>query len=299
MIIFYFAVPDFAAEPLTGEFDLLDCFDRMNLRFLKSALVEIGIYGIIQVKKQIERTVFMKILVVNDDSIHSPGIALLAKAAMELGEVTVVAPAHQCSAMSQKLTIQANLAVEKMEDFPVPVKAAYKVDGTPVDCVKVALHYILEEKPDYVFSGINDGYNVGFDIAYSGTLGACFEAVMNGVPAIAFSNTIFAPLHIAEEFLVPIAKELIEAGQGRGEVWNVNFPAVERGELKGILWDRAIAPMQFYSEYYAETRGPDGSITLKGQGTPLTAADEVPAGTDIEAVLQGYISVGKVKSAVL
>ena len=135
----------------------------------------------------------MKILVVNDDSIHSPGIALLAKAAMELGEVTVVASAHQCSAMSQKITICGDMRVDKVEDFPVPVKAAYKVDGTPVDCVKIALQYLLEERPDYVFSGINDGYNTGFDIAYSGTMGAAFEAVMNGVPAMAFSSTMNAP----------------------------------------------------------------------------------------------------------
>lgn len=241
----------------------------------------------------------MKILVVNDDSIHAPGIALLAKAAMELGEVTVVAPAHQCSAMSQKLSIHAALKVEKADDFPVPVHAAYKVDGTPVDCVKVALQYILKEKPDYVFSGINDGYNVGYDIAYSGTLGAALEAVMNGIPAVAFSNTLHAPLDIAEEFLVPVAKELVEAGQGRGEVWNVNFPAVERDQLKGILRDRYIAPVQFYSENYAENRLPDGSVTLTGQGVPLTQKDVVPAGSDIEAVLSGYISIGKVKSMVL
>lgn len=241
----------------------------------------------------------MRILVVNDDSIHSPGIALLAKAAMELGEVTVVAPAHQCSAMSQKLSIHAALKIEKVDDFPVPVKAAYKVDGTPVDCVKVALQYVLNEKPDYVFSGINDGYNVGYDIAYSGTLGAALEAVMNGIPAMAFSNTIHAPLDIAEEFLVPIAKELIKAGQGRGEVWNVNFPAVEKDQLKGILRDRYIAPIQFYSENYMETKLPDGSVTLTSQGAPLTAEDVMPAGSDVEAILQGYISIGKVKSMVL
>lgn len=241
----------------------------------------------------------MKILVVNDDSISSPGLAVLAKAAMELGEVWVVAPAHQCSAMSQKLTIHAALKVEKVEDFPVPVKAAYKVDGTPVDCVKVALQYILEERPDYVFSGINDGYNVGYDIAYSGTLGAAFEAVMNGIPAMAFSNTIHAPLDIAEKYLVPIAKELMEAGQGRGEVWNVNFPAVDPSELKGILRDRPIAPVQFYSENYLEQKLSDGSVLLTGQGAPLTADDDVPAGTDVEAVLHGYISIGKVKSVVL
>ena len=240
----------------------------------------------------------MKILVVNDDSIHSPGIALLAKAAMELGEVWVVAPANQCSAMSQKLSIHDPLTVTKVEDFPVPVKAAYKVDGTPVDCVKVALQYVLDEKPDYVFSGINDGYNVGFDIAYSGTLGAAFEAVMNGVPAMAFSNTMKAPLTIAEEYLAPIARELMEAGQGRGEVWNVNFPGVEPSQLKGILRDRTIADLQFYSEDYVETKLSDGSVTLKCQGNPMNINDPYPVGSDIEAVLNGYISIGKVKSAV-
>jgi 5'-nucleotidase len=241
----------------------------------------------------------MKILVVNDDSIHSPGIALLAKAAMEFGEVTVVAPAYQCSAMSHKISIHDAMKVEKVEDFPVPVKAAYKVGGTPADCVKVALHYILGEKPDYVFSGINEGYNVGYDIAYSGTLGAAFEAVMNGIPAMAFSNTMNAPLHIAEAYLVPVIQELMEAGQGRGEVWNVNFPAVEPDELKGILRDRQIAPMQFYSENYVQTKNKDGSVSLKAMGTPLTAEDMVPAGTDVEAVVNGYISIGKVKSVVL
>lgn len=241
----------------------------------------------------------MKILVVNDDSIHSPGIALLAKAAMEFGEVTVVAPAHQCSAMSHKISIHDAMKVEQAQDFPVPVKAAYKVTGTPADCVKAALHYILAEKPDYVFSGINEGYNVGFDIAYSGTLGAAFEAVMNGIPAMAFSNTMNGPLHIAQAYLVPVIRELMEAGQDSGEVWNVNFPAVESHELKGILRDRRIAPMQFYSEDYVHIPNQDGSVSLKPMGNPMNADSIVPAGTDVEAVLQGYISIGKVKSAVM
>lgn len=241
----------------------------------------------------------MNILVVNDDSIHAPGIVLLAKAAMELGEVTVVAPAHQCSAMSQRITIRGDMRVDKVEDFPAAVKAAYKVDGTPADCVKIAMQYLLEEKPDYVFSGINDGYNAGFDIAYSGTLGAAFEAVMNGVPAMAFSNAMHSPLDIAETYLVDIIRELMKAGQGRGEVWNANFPAVAPDQLKGILRDRTVAPIQFYSENYRETRLPDGAVALTGQGSPLTEQDETPAGTDVEAVLKGYISIGKIKSALM
>ena len=122
---------------------------------------------------------------------------------------------------------------------------------------------------------------------------------MNGVPAMAFSNTMHSPLDIAETYLVDIIRELMEAGQGRGEVWNVNFPAVAPNQLKGILRDRTVAPIQFYSENYRETRLPDGAVALTGQGSPLTEADAVPAGTDVEAVLKGYISIGKIKSALM
>lgn len=237
----------------------------------------------------------MRILVVNDDSIHSTGIALLAQCAMELGEVWVVAPAQQCSAMSHKISIHNPLLVEKVE-FPVPVAAAYQVTGTPADCVKVAIHQIMEYKPDYVFSGINDGYNVGFDIAYSGTLGAAFEAVMNGIPAIAFSAPGGSLLDVAQAHLTAVAKELIERGQGIGEVWNVNFPSAN---CKGILWERKIAPMQFYSENYMKEQLSQNIVRLTSQGNPMTLDDHAPFGTDIEAVLNGYISIGKVKSAVL
>lgn len=241
----------------------------------------------------------MKILVVNDDSIHDPGIELLARAAMELGEVWVVAPARQCSAMSQKLTIHGQLRVEKVAPFPVPVKGAYSVDGTPVDCVKVALHYLLEEKPDYVFSGINDGYNAGFDIAYSGTLGAAFEAVRSGIPAMAFSNAGRGTLEIARQYLVPIAKELLGKELAPGEVWNVNFPKAGPGIPKGILRERIIAPVQLYRERYVASTLPDGAVSLSIQGVPAKDPEGLPEDSDVKAVRSGYISIGKVRCAVL
>lgn len=240
----------------------------------------------------------MKILVVNDDSISAPGIALLAKAAMELGEVWVVAPAEQCSAMSQKLTLREPLSVEKEKEFPVPVKAAYKIGGTPVDCVKVALEYLLEEKPDYVFSGINNGYNAGFDIAYSGTLGAAFEAVRNGIPAMAFSVASESWLEQTEEYLVPVIRELLASDLEWGGVWNVNFPAMKDGNPKGILRDRLVAPVSMFRETYLETVQPDSTVTLQCKGVP-TPNEQIPAGTDAEAVRMGYISIGKVKCGVL
>ena len=237
----------------------------------------------------------MKILIVNDDSISAPGIAVLAKAAVEIGEVTVVAPADQCSALSQKLTLRETLSIEQVQNFPVAVKAAWKVGGTPVDCVKVALEYILKEKPDLVLSGINNGYNVGFDIAYSGTLGAAFEAVRNGIPAMAFSTSADKYLEAVEPHLLPVLRALLDKQLEPGTVWNVNFPPIGKRPLLGTLWDRAVASTSLFHENYEEMIQPDGKMHLVCKGYP-TPDEEIPAGTDAEAIRLGYISVGKVKS---
>ena len=237
----------------------------------------------------------MKILIVNDDSITAPGIEKLANAASCLGEVWVVAPEAQCSALSQKLTLREQLTVRKIEDFPVKAAGAYAVGGTPVDCVKVALTYILKEKPDYVFSGINNGYNAGFDIAYSGTLGAAFEGARSGIPSLAFSTAGDAHLDAVEPYLLPVIRELLEEKIEPGMVWNVNFPALKNRPLAGILRDRPVAPVSMYQETYIESIQPDGTVRLNCQGIP-TPDSTVPAGTDVEAVRRGYISIGKVRA---
>lgn len=249
-------------------------------------------------RKRQKGTEPMKVLIVNDDSISAPGIAMLAKAAAELGEVWVVAPKHQCSAMSQKLTIHGDMLLEKAVDFPVQGVKAYCLEGTPVDCVKVALQHLMQEKPDFVFSGINNGYNTGYDIAYSGTLGAAFEAVRGGVPAIAFSAAGDAYLPGAEGYLPQLIKELTQAHQEPGKVWNVNFPAVKTSKPKGILRDVPLAPLSLFRETYIETVQPDGSVTVACKGI-LTPLDQIPEGTDSWAVKNGYISIGKVNGLVL
>lgn len=237
----------------------------------------------------------MKILVVNDDSISAPGIALLAKAAAEFGQVVVVAPAHQCSALSQKLTLRETLPVKKVDNFPVSVQEAWQVDGTPVDCVKVALDYVLKGKPDLVLSGINNGYNVGFDIAYSGTLGAAFEAARHGIPAMAFSTASNAHLAAAEPYLTEILRELLVEKLDRGEVWNVNFPAMNSRPLLGILRDCPVAQVGMYMEKYVEQVNADGSVELICEGIP-TRDDQIAPGTDAAAVRGGYISISRVRA---
>ena len=237
----------------------------------------------------------MNILVVNDDSIHAPGIQMLAQAASRLGDVWVVAPASQCSAMSQKLTLREPMTLRKIGDFPAAVKAAWEVGGTPVDCVKVALYHILEEQPDLVLSGINNGYNAGFDIAYSGTLGAAFEAARNGVPAIAFSAPSDTHLPAVEAYLLPVLKELAAAEAGEGFVWNVNFPRMKDQPPKGILRDRIPAYSSLFREDYREEVLPDGTVTLNCHGIPVPD-EALCSGSDGEAVRKGYISIGKVRA---
>lgn len=239
----------------------------------------------------------LRILVVNDDGIRSPGIAALARVAVQLGETYVVAPSEQCSGMSQKLTLFDDMALHPA-DFPVSVAGAWSLGGTPADCVKIALEHLLDFKPDYLFSGVNDGWNAGFDIAYSGTIGACFEAVMNGIPAIAFSAKSNGDMEIAERYMPEIARELIERGQERGEIWNVNFPAGPVSELCGILRGRFIAPMQLYNGVFTARQHPEGHALISQKGVPI-GRGTAPEGSDIAAVLDGYISIGKIKSPVM
>lgn len=236
----------------------------------------------------------MRILVVNDDSVSAPGIAVLARAASQFGDVTVVAPSEQCSAMSQKLTLRETMVLKKNDRFPAPVADAWELGGTPVDCVKVALRHILKDKPDWVFSGINNGYNAGFDIAYSGTLGAAFEASRAGIPAIAFSITGDKHLSAIEPYLTDVIRELIDIHPGDDAVWNVNFPPLAAKPFMGILRDRRVAQVSMYSEEYIEEPMPDGNAVLTCHGIP-TPDEAIQEGTDAAAVRKGYISIGKVK----
>lgn len=238
----------------------------------------------------------MKILITNDDGIHAQGISVLAQAAAEFGDVTVVAPAHQCSAMSHRITLGRPLRLEETA-FPVPGVTAYSLDGTPADCVKAALDAILPEKPDVVLSGINHGYNVGFDVAYSGTVGAAMEALMNGIPAIALSQNDVGSFQIAREYLPRVLAELLSNPPSPREIWNVNFPTED---CRGILRDRTVAAGGYYSGSLYRFEAENGSHL---QYPPVLDVDNsIPRGakdSDLNAVLRGYLSIGPLRCPVL
>ena len=237
----------------------------------------------------------MRILVVNDDGIDAKGIHILSNMAKELGEVWVVAPDAQCSAMSQRITVCGELTVKETQ-IPVEGVHAYSVSGTPADCVKVALYYLLPEKPDIVFSGINFGYNAGQDILYSGTVGAAVEALSNGIPAIAFSSEANGIYDVVHEYLLSITKDLMERILPLDTLWNVNFPGCSVAECKGILENRIPANHQLYQDDYVKKEQHEDGFVLRAGGLLIDTAEE---GTDIKAVLDRYISIGTITNGIL
>jgi 5'-nucleotidase len=236
----------------------------------------------------------MRILVVNDDGIKAPGIERLARFAAEHGEVHVVAPMEQCSGMSARITIFDRIEVKKV-DYPVPGVDAHCISGTPADCVKVALEY-LKIRPDLILSGINKGFNAGVEISYSGTVAAAMEGLMKGIPAMAFSVDWPENYGAVDAFLPDVLKELMTLPISRGEIWNVNFPSCDASECKGILRDRVPAHEELYPDGYkcVEKRG-DSSFIVP-DSAPITGSFE---GSDLDALLRGYISIGKLKNVVL
>ena len=164
----------------------------------------------------------MEILITNDDGIENEGIIELAAWAATLGDVIVVAPAKEQSGKSQSVNLKTDFRAWETT-FPVKVKSAWAGDLSPADCVAFAYH-MLGIRPDYVFSGINRGYNIGKEIAYSGTCGAVFEAAAHGIKAIAFS-TRKPSLPVATGNLQR-TWDYIHSNKlfDRCLVWNVNYP---------------------------------------------------------------------------
>lgn len=166
------------------------------------------------------------ILVTNDDGITAPGIRTLIDIARELGEVIVVAPDSPQSAMGHAITINDTLYLKEYKDHPYD-HMEYTTSGTPVDCVKMATHEILDRKPDLCISGINHGSNSAINVIYSGTMSAAMEAAIEGIPAIGFSLCDYshdANFEPARPYIKHIISQVLEKGMARGVVFNVNIP---------------------------------------------------------------------------
>ncbi len=225
----------------------------------------------------------MRILVSNDDGYFSPGIEALARSLRGFAEVTVVAPERDRSGASNSLTLDRPLSVRKAAN------GHWYIDGTPTDCVHVAITGLLEQRPDLVVSGINDGANMGDDTIYSGTVAAAMEGFLLGVPAVAFSlarkghEHLDTAAQVAGDLVRRLAPRLIASPM----LLNVNVPAVAAAELAGLEVTRL--GKRHMAEPVIRATNPRGE-TVYWIGPAGSARDAGP-GTDFHAVSQGRVSV--------
>jgi 5'-nucleotidase len=182
----------------------------------------------------------MRILITNDDGIYAQGIFVLCQELRDLGEVTVIAPDRERSAVGHAITISDPLRVWQVEREGKFF--GYAVNGTPADCVKLAINALLEEKPDILISGINHGPNTGTNVIYSGTVSAATEGTILGIPSVAISldashgeNPDFT---YAAKFTHKLAVKIVEEGLPKGTTLNVNIPALLEHQIKGVTVTR-------------------------------------------------------------
>jgi 5'-nucleotidase len=230
----------------------------------------------------------MRLLCANDDGILAHGLDCLVKAAEPLGEVTVVAPDREQSATSHSLTLHHPIR-------PVPRgERRWQVDGTPTDCVMIAVEALMPHRPDFVLSGINHGQNMGEDVLYSGTVAAAMEGVMLGVPSIALSYA-GGELQADPDVLssqIDVITRLIRhltslPGMPTDTLLNVNLPPLHGDRIRGSRLTRL--GKRVYSDSLMEMKDPRGrQIYWIGGGS---ASWSGPEDSDFRAVREGYISV--------
>lgn len=229
----------------------------------------------------------MKILVCNDDGIDSLGIYTLAEALKEIGEVTVVAPLKEQSAIGHAITMQVPLRVIKYhkngEFF------GHAVDGTPADCVKMGIKNIMQTPPDIVISGINHGSNTAINIIYSGTVSAAREAAIMDIPSIAISVTSHTTtnFNFAAKVAKMLAKEIAGKDLPLGTLLNINVPDVPEEEIAGILLTRQ--GKSKWDDMYEQRKDPYGREYFWLTGILKEVDTEIE--TDQAAIKKNYVSV--------
>ena len=230
------------------------------------------------------------ILVCNDDGIDSEGIAALAGVMSGLGEVHVVAPMDEQSAVGHAITVRDPVRARKW-DFAeeANVTEAYAVSGTPADCVKLAVNQLLPRMPDLVVSGINRGPNTAVNVIYSGTVSAATEASILGIEAAAFSLCAWNGGHYdtAARVAERVARRILEKGLPQGILLNVNVPDRTLEELSGTVVTRQ-ARSRWEESFTARVDPFDQPYYwLAGEFVNLDDGE----GTDLDAIDDGYVSI--------
>lgn len=216
--------------------------------------------------------IFMKFLLTNDDGILSPGLEVLVEAMKNYGEVYVVCPHRDQSAVGHSISFRNPLFIRETSKFGEEIKA-WTVNGTPADCVKIAMEVLLPDTIDMVVSGINMGSNIGRDCYYSGTIGAAREAVFYGVPAIAVSLDLMAKeipnFHAVKPLFSNTFGMLLNGQSSMEGLLSINIPNVDVDECKGIKF----APLDFSIQRYCYTE----EVNTKGETIYWLKESQLPA----------------------
>jgi len=232
----------------------------------------------------------MRILLTNDDGISAPGIQALMEVLSEVGEVFVVAPDGNRSAVGHGITLQHPIMVREVK---LQNTTGYAISGTPADCVKLAVQGTLIPSPDLVISGINQGQNLGTDVLYSGTVSAAIEGALQGFPAIAVSldDFISNDFSYAASFTKNLSLYLKEMGLPRDTLLNVNIPAVPEDQIRGVKITKLC--LMRYDNVFTDRISPKGTRYFWQAGEIVADQCQDP-NTDLEAVRQKYVSVSPI-----
>ena len=226
------------------------------------------------------------ILVTNDDGYSSKGIKVLSDVASNFGETIIVAPNSEKSGKAHGITLYDPIRLEKID---TPDKLAYSINGTPVDCVKLAINSLLPRKPKLILSGVNHGLNVGRSILYSGTVSASSESIMIGIPSIAFSlqkslNMDFTNVNSILEKIINCA---LMKDFPNDVIWNVNIPSSINKKSKGIKLTKQ--GKSNFNEIYHKRKDPRNNIYFWVDGMIDSMEDD--PNVDEVAIRNGYVSI--------
>jgi len=226
------------------------------------------------------------ILVTNDDGIFAPGIFALWEAMTEIGNVTVVAPDAEKSAVGHAITLIDPIRVQKIrrkDGFE-----GFAVKGTPADCVKIAGRSLMPNKPDIVISGINSGANIGSDIIYSGTVSAATEGIIIGIPSIAISLDALqgGDMSAAKMVAKIVVKQVIKNGLPDGTLLNANVPNISKNKIKGFKITKQ--GNSVFEDHFEKREDPRGKTYYWMTGTIVPDSD---VESDSYAVKNGFVSI--------
>jgi 5'-nucleotidase len=229
----------------------------------------------------------MRILLTNDDGINADGLYALYQRLSKKFNVTVCAPEAEQSAIGHAITLSRPLRVKKI--IKNKKFFGYAVNGTPADCVKIAVRCVLNKKPDMIISGINHGPNLGSDIMYSGTVSAATEGTILGIPSMAISLATYEnhDFSFAADFACILAKKFEKKGINDGILLNVNIPSIAKSKIKGVKITKQGRSM--YKEEFVKRLDPRGRTYywLTGKAQWVKKADD----SDIKAIEGGFVSI--------